>query len=841
MLISIISVFAQYPAVNSGRPRIWIDSARFDTLQSQIAVPGEAQDTYDEVLYAYENWWITDPQLYLEGSDSTLWTWDWSSPYAANESKLTVFFFKMTGDTLALKRCRFIARQVISLIDTIDFSNMGWYEKESLLRQLSDNDMLLDQCYDYFPAGLRDDLTQSLYLSAREFMNTYILSSAGDSYVSSHNTWNNIFCNQNALTLYNAEGLSAQQKDTVNQWYEVIYDKLTNGFIPCWTYYRDDDGGWNWGAAYAMWSLVDQFQLFENMRIGTDKNFYTDLPWVQNSINQYVYFIRPDNKSIHLGDGQSFLAPDRVMYLHARIFNDPRSLWMAQYYSQPVFMQWTIPKFEKILYKDFTMDSVTQPELPLDWWTDKVGLSVSRSSWDSTATMVTFFNSPSKKAAHEHRDNNSFTIFKNAPLLIDAGYYDYFGNTHYRNYYTRTIAHNSICVFDSADTYLYFDDTVSNDGGQIESFHLKNYDDIFLPENQRGKWIQFASGSDYAYSIADAQLSYDTAKLDFFRRRLLYIKPEKLIVLDHVHLNNTSTHQRDISWIAHFANKPSLSGNIIYADVPGHIETYDGNICYATNGNGSIAIKTLLPDSSTVTLIGGTAYEYWVNGSNYPPDNTHDSTFYTPGKWRMEVRPKTLTDTIIYLHTIDIGDSTNTAVAGGIALQNTFSVGTDWNDTLYFFSSDADTGKTYHVFYNVAGNRTVGIFAADLIAGAYNINIDGLTYATTSTDTSGVLTSAVLLTQGNHTVEIVLTTTAMNELNGMNSLSIYPNPTNTELNILLPSSSFPYETYIYDSNAKLMMKNANRTRLDISGLPSGLYFIRLKQTGNYYSAKFIKQ
>ncbi len=334
-----ILALAQYPTVNAGRPRIWIDSARFETLRNQISVPGEAQDTYNDILYAYNNWWITDTQLYLVGTDSTQWTWDWSSPYAGNEALLTVFFFKMTNDSVALKRCRFIARQIINLIDTIDFSGMGWYEKESLLRQLSDNDILLDQCYDYFPTDLRDNLTQSLYAVNREFMNTYISSSAGNSYVSSHNTWNTIYCNQNALTLYNAEGLTPQQKDTVNQWYQIIYDKLINSFIPCWTYYRDDDGGWNWGAAYAMWSLVDQFQLFENMRIGTNKNFYTDLPWVENCINQYIYFMRPDNKCIHLGDGQTSLAPDRVMFLHARFFNDPRSRWLSQYYSQPQFMQ----------------------------------------------------------------------------------------------------------------------------------------------------------------------------------------------------------------------------------------------------------------------------------------------------------------------------------------------------------------------------------------------------------------------------------------------------------------------------------------------------------------------
>jgi len=838
ILMSMASLFAQYPTIHNTRPRIWVESTRFTELQALISVPGEAKQTYDDVLYAYENGWITDPQLYLVGSDSTLWTWDWSSQYAVNQSLLTVFFYKMTDDPIAVKRCRFIARQVIGLIDTIDFSDMDWYDKEDLLRHISENDVLLDQCYDNFPAGLRDSLAQSLFRVTREFMNTYILSGAGNSYVSSHNTWNNIYCNQNALTLFEASGLTPEQRDTVRQWYETVYDKHINGFIPCWTYYRDDDGGWNWGAAYAMWSLVDQFQLFENMRIGTDKNFYTDLPWIQNSINQYIYFMQPDNKSLHLGDGQTDLFADRVLYLHARRYNDPRSLWLVQYWSADRFMTWTLPKFQKLLYKDFTMPLVTRPDLPLDWWSDKVGLSVSRSSWDSTATMVTFFNSPSKRAAHEHRDNNSFTLFKNAPLIIDAGYYDTYGGSHYRNYYERTIAHNSICVFDSTETSGM---EVSNDGGQIRSEPLQNYDDIFLPENQRGKWVQFASGNNYEYNIADAQLSYDPAKLDFFRRRLLYIKPGKVIVLDHVHLNNTQSNQRDISWIAHFKNKPHIGGTIVTSSVPGHIDTYDGNSCRATNGNGSVAIKTLLPDSSTITSIGGAGYEYWVNGVNYPPEVIPDSNFYTPGTWRIEVRPTVVTDTVVFLHTIDISDSTHMAIAGGLAMQNRISVGADWNDTLYYFSNDADTGKTYHVFYNVSGSRNIGIFAADLSAGTYNIRVDGELIITVSTDANGILRSAVDLKSGTHTIEIVLNRVSVNEFNTPTILTVFPNPAHLEVNILFPSSASPFITQIYDISGKLIMRNSNQIKLNISGLTPGPYHILLIQKGKKYSAKFVKQ
>jgi hypothetical protein len=718
---------------------------------------------------------------------------------------------------------------------------MDWYVKEILLRTLSDaGDILLDWCYNDFPPALRDQLAQRVFVMNREFMNTYIYSSAGNSYVSSHNTWNNIYCNQNALTLFNASGLTVQQKDTVNQWFQFIYDKHTNGFIPCWTYYRDDDGGWNWGAAYAMWSLVDQFQLFENMRVGSDKNFFTDLPWVQNSINQYIYFIQPNNKCIHLGDGETGLTGDRVIYLHARIFNDPRSLWLAQYWSQPSNTPNTMDKYTKLLYKDFNMPVVTRPANPLNWLSDKVGLSVSMSSWEPNATMVTFFNSPSKKAAHEHRDNNSFAIFKNQPLLIDAGYYDTYGGSHYKNYYQRTIAHNSICVYDSTEVYNGFGGPVSNDGGQIESATLMNYNDILLRQNQRGKWIEYASGSNYSYNISDAQLSYDPEKLGYFRRRILHVKPDRVIVLDHLHLVNLATKQREVKWVAHFQNEPSISGNVVNTSIPGHILTYDGKDYSASKGNGNLSIRTLLPASTTATLIGGTSYEYWVDGTNYEPLVEPDTNYYTAGRWRIEVIPTAVNDTVVFLHTIDIGDNLNSSSAGGIALKNTISIGTDWNDTLYFFAADADTGKSYHIFTNVTGGRNAGIFAADLAKGTYDVKVDGVVISTLNTDLNGILQTTIPIPAGGHSLEIALPVISVPESGQKSGLLVYPNPTQTELRIKLPEGPVEYEAEIYNYTGELQIRTTEQP-IGISSLKPGIYVLRVKTGNNSYSVKFVRE
>ena len=842
--ISTLLSFAQYPTINSDRPRIYADSNRISWMQNNYNIPGNYKTDYDNFVVAYNNNWINDPQLYLVGSNQSLWTWDWNSEWAKDQAFFTVYIYKVSNDPLSFERCEFIAQQTINAINSANFSTMSFYPKEAFLRKLSEvGGILLDWCYNDFPTTLRDQLVQALYVMNTEFMNTYILSYHGTSYVSSHNTWNNILCNQNVLVLHNASGLTPTQQATVTAWYQTIYDKLINGFIPCWSYFRDDDGGWNWGAAYSMWGLIDQFQLFENMRIGTNKNFFTDLPWVQNSINQYIYYVQPDHKNLHWGDGQYlFDDGDRVMYLHSRHFNDPRSNWLAQYWSQPSNVGWTVPLFDKLFYRDYTASTVTQPTNPLDWFSDKAGISVSRSSWNDNATLVSFINSPTKRAAHEHRDNNSFTIYKNNPLLIDAGYYDTYGESHYLNYYERTIAHNSICVFDSSENYSSQGQSVSNDGGQIESTWLQNLNDIQNPVNSRGEWIQNAFGNNYQFVVSDAQQSYNPNKVDFFRRRLLFIKPSQVIVLDHIHLNNVATAQRDISWIAHFANQPNINGSIINTQVANHITTYDGTDYTVANGNGNIAIRTLLPLQTNTTRIGGAGYEYWVNGLNYPPNVTPDTTTHTPGSWRIEVRPNTIpTDgNLAFLHTIDIGDNLTASIAGGIALQNTSSVGTDWENTIYFFPADGLIDNDYYFFNNIFGGRTVGIFATDLIIGTYYLKVDGTIVSTINTDTNGILQGNVTLSSGNHTIEISNILLSIVD-NANNHFIIYPNPAQSELKIITNSSIQKNKIEIFNSIGQLVLSSRNQEKIDVSHLNNGIYYVKINVDENTYTTKFIKQ
>ena len=70
-------------------------------------------------------------------------------------------------------------------------------------------------------------------------------------------------------------------------------------------------------------------------------------------------------------------------------------------------------------------------------------------------------------------------------------------------------------------------------------------------------------------------------------------------------------------------------------------------------------------------------------------------------------------------------------------------------------------------------------------------------------------------------------------------LSLYPNPANTELNIMLGVEAIGKTMSLLNINGTVVqsfqVKSASQ-KLNISGLPSGMYFVR----GEGFSEKFVK-
>jgi hypothetical protein len=79
-----------------------------------------------------------------------------------------------------------------------------------------------------------------------------------------------------------------------------------------------------------------------------------------------------------------------------------------------------------------------------------------------------------------------------------------------------------------------------------------------------------------------------------------------------------------------------------------------------------------------------------------------------------------------------------------------------------------------------------------------------------------------------------------NEISNTNLFSIYPNPANTEITIVLPSCNTS-QIEISNATGQLIIKDQNKNKIDISTLPNGLYFISVKQGEQNYTQKIIKQ
>lgn len=839
------SLFSQeslYPEVKNSRPRIYIDSSRFAYLSANRST-GKVGEAYTSFIGAVYNNWYNDPELYLLGNDSSKWTWTFSSKWAAMQGKMVPAIYMITKDSIDLKRCTFLANKFIAYYDTINFENYDWYTNETTIRNFSDNcGILLDWCYENLNPQIRQRFVKMFYKINRYFMDTYITSSAGDSYVSSHNAWNSIYANQNALVLYNANELSYEEKIVVKDWFEITYDKWRLGFLPCYGYFRDDDGGWNWTAAYSMWSLVDQFQLFENIKIATGQNLYQELEWVKNSINQYWYYIQPNGWTINWGDGFTRMDADRVMHIHAREFKDPRSQWLAQEYSKPEAITWTWPLFQNLLYKDFEMPKINKPNMPLNWFADKVGLSVSRTNWDTSAALVWFFNSPTKKAAHEHRDNNSFCVYKNAPQIINSGYYASYGDDHYKNYYQRTIAHNSICIYDPEEKYYYGGNIVSNDGGQTESPTLMNYNNLFEEQFQKGKWKNFIDDTLFCYSSADATLSYDSNKVKLFERRLLFYKPDIVVVSDNLILKDSEAKKREAKFILHFQQKPEINGTITKSEIPGHIETYNGNEIFQQNGNGNVAIRTLYPQNTNTTLVGGDGYEFYVDGVNYPVNTVMDTINTTQGKWRIEVSPNKTIDTMTYVHSIKIGDELNPAEAIGQAKVNKTTVCVDIDTVLFFFKGTNPDFWGYRID-SIEGGRTVDMFFPELDYGVnYLLQIDNSwdTLIYTNKSNFQLFTNRVI-PEGKHSISLyIIIPDDVEQSYTQSDIKLFPTPNNGVFSLNYDKEKYPNtEIEIYDLSGSIIYKSnySSDEIINLANMANGTYIIKFS---SMKSSKYIK-
>jgi len=429
-----------------------------------------------------------------------------------------------------------------------------------------------------------------------------------------------------------------------------------------------DGGGWAEGYYLNYW-LYEWLFFCEVARTCEGVDYYADaMPFFANRAVASMFESYPgigtynSRRPIPMGDGGGrVFGGDRDKVLSARrilvnYFRDDPNHQVVHTFNE------TTPRSSvgSYAYKDFLWRDPRTPKgdlagFKLSHISKGPGYVYARSSWDEDATYF-FFKCGDRFTAHQHLDNGHFLIYKYEELAGDGGHYGSFGSRHDVNYHLRSIAHNTMLVYDPCETWPQIRAGVvsSNDGGQSHSWphHNGAVQDPAEWERDRKLYdiadiLAFEDQGTYLYAAGDCTRAYRPGKLACFTRQIVFLRPGTFVIFDRVISRNPQIRK---TWVLQAMKAPTQAGR--------HLAV--------THGSGRLFVQTLLPENPQVRLVSGSEL-YHCDGRTYPPER---DTGPAP-ECRIEVSPSTATTTDCFLHVLTATDSsTATIPASAVTMES---------------------------------------------------------------------------------------------------------------------------------------------------------------------------
>lgn len=469
----------------------------------------------------------------------------------------------------------------------------------------------------------------------------------------------------------------------------VEYQNFVNGYNPARAWISVDGGhhmGWDYGAAY---TFLDSIQLWDTAT--TDVSMLDT--WQGKLIDRYIYALRGD--MVYPASGDAF-AGGGMTPQNEEVTDF--ALWAAKYFgntaAERFYNRWSLPaksgaRFSELLYWEPNLPETPIEQLDFSRWFRNAGQVVMRDSWDyANAALLEFKSASFMSINHQHLDQNAFTIFYKAPLLVDSGYYDSYGTNHWQNYFTRTIAHNTVTVFDPQEQFprAWTPDycnggpsgnLCSNDGGQ-------QFPAIYYPTLQQAQpggpnaldgVVAYAYSPDFTYVEGNASKAYSSGKLDQsngFVRSLVFLRTPSFwphpvtVVFDKI---TTTADKGSLvkRFLLHSVSEPEPSGGTALGNGQ---YLMSGNTVTIRNGGGMLFSQTLLPVNPVLTKIGGQdvsgdhrflvqAQDQYGNYQyqNFPPSPDPGTADADMGAWRIEVTAPVPSQREYFLNVLSIADN----------------------------------------------------------------------------------------------------------------------------------------------------------------------------------------
>jgi len=325
-----------------------------------------------------------------------------------------------------------------------------------------------------------------------------------------------------------------------------------------------------------------------------------------------------------------------------------------------------------VLFYNPDVPDIGVSQLPQDMLFKTRGHLYARSEWGSDATFVLFRCGRFEIDGRNNADNNSFIIWRNTYLACDTGtkwgtdpsLKENSDGRHYSLYFRQTIAHNSMTIGTSNSEDLNYT-TVC--GGQISRVSPEKLQMYGMPVSEDNKYSRqageiqaYETSPEFCYAVGDARHSYDPTVVKGFTRQFVYIRPGAIVIFDRVDAVRAQATKR---WYLHTMEQPQCLDGTMTADTSVHPDGHflaNGKTLSASHGGSVLFMKNLLPEKTTIRVLGGKGHQFEVNGENYDMKDMWWEKIGTKqfqeaiglGWWRVEVEPQEQQVNDVFLHVL---------------------------------------------------------------------------------------------------------------------------------------------------------------------------------------------
>lgn len=522
--------------------------------------------------------------------------------------------------------------------------------------------------------------------------------------------------------------------DEFPEMYNNVMTMLCRDYIPVRNYVY---AGHNYhqGTSYANVRFSnDLFSLWILDRMGAGAVYD---PAQQFVMYDFLYRRRPDGMVLPAGDvnpgiGGSYGLPAMLAYSY---YKDP---YLAYEYKRNTKIDNHCLIFD-VLWRDYTIEPKSPETLPLTKYSGTpYGWMIARTGWDKNSVIAEMKINEHFVGNHQHMDGGAFQIYYKGPLAIDAGAYHGtsggYNSAHNKNFFKRTVAHNSLLVFDPNEKFASWNyggtdktEFADNDGGQRMPGDrwetCRSFADLLSDEYTTGQVLAHGTGGDYmapeySYLSGDITKAYSD-KVKEVKRSFVFLNlksekvPAAMVVFDKVVSKNPEFKKH---WLLHSIEQPQVSENGIIIK-----RTKDGD-------SGMLSNTVLLPakENLDMQVIGGKGKEFWVNGTNYAnaPQAGRPDPRNERGEWRVEVSPSAPANEDYFLNVIQVADNNCNELHKASLLKGENLVGAVIADRIVTFSKDGETvnGKAE---MDVQGNGTFKFVMTDMKPGTWQVKKDG--------------------------------------------------------------------------------------------------------------------